>query len=77
MALRRDKNGNVTSEVYVSDAQSRARENWRAKQNAKRKGREKNENARAKRSDKEQLALLDKRGVVAKKERAKLNKRSN
>ena len=78
MASRRDKNGNVTSEVYVSDAQSRARENWRAKQNTKRKGQEKNETARGKRSDGEQLAILDRRlgkGVGAKRERTKLRKR--
>ncbi len=77
MALRRDKNGNVTSEIYVSDEQSKARDHWRAKQNAKRVGREKNERSREKRSDKEQLATLDGRlskGVGAKKERAKLRK---
>ena len=38
-------------------------------------GKEKNEKARASRSDQQQLALLDERGVAAKKERAKLNKR--
>lgn len=55
MALRRDKGGKFTDEVYFSDTQSRARENWRAKRDAKRKGLEKNERARAKRSDSEQM----------------------
>ena len=53
----------------------KARQVWRAKQIVKEATAEGNREARAARGDKGQLALLDKLGLRAVKERAKLAKR--
>lgn len=60
-----------------TDAQREAQAKWAARQTLKRETVTKNQEARSKRSPKEQLALLDERlgaGVGAAKERARLQK---
>lgn len=77
MALRRDSKGNVTSEVYTTDAQMGAKDlydNRLAQSIAIQRA---NRDARSKRSPRQQLDKLDKQLgplVGAEKERRKLRK---
>lgn len=80
MALRRDRNGNATSESYVTDAQQKAREREAHRLEYTARVRRENRVLRSKRSASQQLAVLDAihgKGKGAVKERARLQRETN
>ena len=72
--MAKDEKGNT----YISEAQARAQTEWDERKRSKEEARIVRQEARASRTDEQQLARLDKLlgpGVGAKKERARLAKR--
>lgn len=77
MALRRDSKGNVTSEVYKTDAQMKAKDLYDSRLAQSIQIQRANREARSNRSPRQQLDKLDKQLgplVGAEKERRKLRK---